>query len=140
MGEVGEWQDHLFLAMTYLDGPSLHARLRNGPLPVHQAIDIATQICRGLEEAHGKGLLHRDIKPGNLIISYNGLVRIVDFGLAWQPGDDHLTAVGTVVGTPVYMAPEQWQPQKVDHRADLWAVGIVLYEMLCGRQIGRAHV
>ena len=123
----------VFIAMAYCDGPTLKTRLQDGPLPVIEAIDIASQIAAGLEKAHHAGLVHRDIKPANLVCTSDGLVKIVDFGIAKLLGQTGPTKTGTTIGTIGYMAPEQCDGSVIDHRADLWALGVVLYEMLAGR-------
>ena len=131
--EIGEDRDVTYLSMSFVDGPSLAALLQSGPLPVQRAVEIATQIAGGLSEAHHKGIVHRDIKPANILLTSKGAVKIVDFGLAGLCGDVRLTVHGTAVGTPVYMAPEQWMSVDPDPRSDVWALGVVLYEMLSGR-------
>jgi serine/threonine-protein kinase len=135
--EIGEAQGRMFLAMSYVDGPSVSALLRNGRLNLRQAIDIASQTAEGLAEAHGKGMVHRDIKPGNLLLTSKGTVKIVDFGLAalfggGPDGEIRITQAGMAVGTPAYMAPEQWLGEDPDPRADLWSLGVVLYQALTG--------
>src|SRR5688572_5477850 len=122
----------LFIVMGFYEGPTLKQRLEDGPLPVDEALDIATQIADGLAKAHGQGVVHRDIKPGNVILTEDG-VRIVDFGLATFVDALQLTAQGSTLGTAAYMSPEQARGEEADARSDVWAVGIVLYEMLTGR-------
>jgi eukaryotic-like serine/threonine-protein kinase len=131
-----------FLAMPVLKGEPLNERLRREKrLPVAEAIRIAWEICDGLAAAHDRKLVHRDLKPGNLWIeSPKGRVKILDFGLA-RPveTDQHLTRTGVVVGTPAYMAPEQARNPNVDFRADLFSLGVVLYQMLAGKLPFRGH-
>lgn len=131
--EIGQEGNETFLAMSYVDGPSLVSLMHAGRLPVSKAIDIATQIAEGLAEAHRKGVVHRDIKPGNVLLTNRGLVKIVDFGLAVLGGDPRVTRSGIAVGTPAYMAPEQWTGMEPDPRSDIWSLGVVLFEMLTGR-------
>ena len=131
--EVGESEDgHPFLAMSCYDGETLKARLaRDGALPIEQATDIASQIARGLARAHAAGIVHRDLKPANVMLTPDGVARILDFGLA-KAWDLSLTASGARVGTIAYMSPEQIAGDAIDARSDLWSLGVVLYEMLAG--------
>jgi len=133
--EVGETEEgQLYLAMTLYVGETLTARLaREGPLGVQDALAIARQIADGLACAHAAGIVHRDLKPGNLILLPDGTVKVLDFGLAKVKGLS-LTRSGVQLGTVAYMAPEQICGEAVDVRADLWALGVVLYEMLTGRR------
>ncbi len=123
----------LLLAMAYCEGETLKTHLARGPLPVEEAVELACQMAEALAEAHARGIVHRDIKPANAMVTKSGRVKIVDFGLAHLPEATVVTARGTTLGTPAYMAPEQARGENVDARADLWALGIVLYEMLAGR-------
>jgi serine/threonine protein kinase len=133
--EVGESEDGLlFLAMPRYDGESLRRRIARGPLAVDEALDITVQIARGLARAHEHGIVHRDVKPGNLFVTRDGLVKILDFGIAKLSGEAGPTRLGALVGTPSYMAPEQTRDDPVDARADVWSLGVVLYEMLTGRR------
>jgi serine/threonine protein kinase/Tol biopolymer transport system component len=130
--EVGETDDgQLFLAMTCYDGETLKRKIERGPLPIDEAVDIAKQIAQGLTKAHRLGIVHRDIKPANIIITSDGIVKILDFGLAKLAGAAGLTRAGFCLGTPAYMSPEQARGE-VDHRTDLWSLGVVLYEMVTG--------
>jgi TolB-like protein len=133
--EVGESEDgRLFLAMALYAGETLKARLaRAGFLPVAEALAIARQIAEGLGCAHAAGIVHRDLKPGNVMLLPDGTVKILDFGLA-KARDRILSASSARLGTAAYMAPEQIRGEAVDARTDLWALGIVLYEMLTGRK------
>jgi eukaryotic-like serine/threonine-protein kinase len=132
--EAGKSEDgHLFLAMSYYAGETLKDRLTaSGALPADQALDIAGQIARGLACAHAAGIVHRDLKPANVMLTAGGTVKILDFGLA-KSRDQTMTTSGVVVGTIAYMAPEQLLGQTVDGRADLWALGVMLVEMLTGK-------
>jgi 3-keto-L-gulonate-6-phosphate decarboxylase len=121
----------LFIVMAFYEGPTLKQRLERGPLALDDALDIATQIADGLAKAHKDGVVHRDIKPGNVMLTEDG-VRILDFGLATFVDALKLTAENTSFGTPAYMSPEQVRGQAADARSDVWAVGVVLYEMLAG--------
>ena len=132
--EVGESEEgHLFLAMTHYTGETLKDRLaRTGPLPVAAAIDVASQVARGLACAHAAGIVHRDLKPANLMLAGDGTVKILDFGLA-KARDQTMTGSGVVMGTVAYMSPEQLIGDRVDVRTDLWSLGVVLVEMMTGR-------
>jgi pimeloyl-ACP methyl ester carboxylesterase len=133
--EIDETPDHeLFLTMAYYDGETLKKRIERGPLAIEDALEIATQMAQALSRAHQSGLVHRDVKPANTMIMSDGLVKIVDFGLAKLAGSSDLTRTGTTLGTVAYMAPEQIRGGDVDARADVWALGVVLYEMLAGRR------
>ncbi|MGZ3333181.1 MAG: protein kinase domain-containing protein [Gemmatimonadaceae bacterium] len=124
----------LFLAMALYHGETLRARLtRDGPIPVSEALEIARQIAEGLQAAHAAGIVHRDLKPGNVMLLADGKVRILDFGLA-KARDQSISETGARFGTVSYMSPEQMRGESVDGRADLWALGVVLYEMLTGRK------
>src|SRR5262245_5867986 len=132
--EVGESDDGmLFLAMSFYAGETLRDRLtRTGALPLADALDVATQIARGLASAHGAGIVHRDLKPANVMLTSDGTVKILDFGLA-KARDETLTASGLVMGTVAYMSPEQLLGDRVDARTDLWSLGVLLVEMLTGQ-------
>jgi serine/threonine-protein kinase len=133
--EVGTSKEGLlFLAMALYDGETLRERLtRDGAMPVPEALDVARQICEGLQAAHAAGIVHRDLKPGNIMLLPDNAVRILDFGLA-KAQDQSLTETGVLFGTVSYMSPEQVRAEQVDGRADLWALGVVLYEMLTAQK------
>jgi serine/threonine protein kinase/Tfp pilus assembly protein PilF len=140
--DLVEHEDALFIAMEYVEGELISERVGRGPLPVLDAVDVAAQVAEALDEAHGRGITHRDIKSGNLIQTRRGLVKVLDFGLAKMEIPSSVeanmrttpqllvTAPGMVMGTIAYMAPEQLRAEGVDHRVDLWALGVVVYEML----------
>ena len=133
--DVDETPDgQLFIAMGYYEGKTLKKRIEQGPLPIEEALDIAVQVTHGLVKAHGAVIIHRDIKPANLIVTEDGLVKILGFGIAKLTGQTALTQTGITLGTMAYMSPEQLAGADVDQRADLWALGIVLYEMLTGQR------
>ncbi len=154
---IEQHQDLRFLVMELAEGEDLSEIIGRGPLPLDEAMDIARQICAGLEDAHGRGIVHRDLKPANIKILPDGTVKILDFGLAKamvdEPGASStdiansptlmntMTQPGVLLGTAAYMSPEQARGKPVDWRADIWAFGCVLYEMLCGSQVyGRPTV
>jgi serine/threonine protein kinase len=128
----------LFIAMPFYDGETLRQRIDRGPLTFPEVARIGGQIAAGLAAAHRMGIVHRDLKPANVVLTRDGQVKIVDFGLAkifsgTQATATHVTEAGTTVGTVAYMSPEQATGVEVDARADVWALGVTLYEMLTGR-------
>lgn len=123
----------LFIVMAFYDGETLAARIRRGALPVGEATDIAAQVARGLAEAHARHIIHRDVKPSNVIITHQNVAKIVDFGIARVVSSTSATQSLGILGTTAYMAPEQAAGGKVDQRCDIWALGIMLAEMLTGR-------
>jgi serine/threonine protein kinase/formylglycine-generating enzyme required for sulfatase activity/cephalosporin-C deacetylase-like acetyl esterase len=132
--EINETEDgRIFIVMACYEGESLKKRLERGPLKLKEAIDIATQVALGLAQAHKQGIVHRDIKPANTLVTNDGVVKIVDFGLAKLAGQTRLTRTGTTIGTMAYMSPEQARGEDVDHRTDIWSFGVMLYEMLTGQ-------
>ncbi len=131
--DIGESGEHLYIVMSRYDGDTLEARLRQGRLPVSEALDIARQITRGLACAHDAGVVHRDIKPANILLPPSGPVKILDFGIAKVLGETRLTRTDAAPGTLAYMAPEQIEGGDADVRADIWSVGVLLYQMLDGR-------
>jgi serine/threonine protein kinase len=132
--EVGEFNGRPFFAMANIEGHSLKEVIKQGKLSSAEAVDYAKQICEGLHKAHSAGIFHRDIKPANIIIDQDNKPRILDFGLATLSGEEKLTKTGSTLGTVGYMAPEQIEGKKADHRADLFSLGVILYEMLTGRR------
>jgi eukaryotic-like serine/threonine-protein kinase len=131
--EIDETPDHnLFIVMSYYEGETLKKRIEQGPLQTAEAIDLAIQLAKGLAKAHAHGIIHRDIKPANIMVTADGTAKILDFGLAKLGGQTLLTKTGTTVGTAAYMSPEQARGEPVDHRTDIWALGVVLYQMVTG--------
>jgi Tol biopolymer transport system component/predicted Ser/Thr protein kinase len=130
---IHEHEGAVFLAMAYVDGPSLAEKIKERPLPLDEALDTAIQIAQALQEAHERGIIHRDIKPSNVMLTGKGQVKIMDFGLAQVAGHTRLTKTGTMLGTPAYMSPEQADSRATDRRSDLWSLGVVLYEMLTAK-------
>jgi predicted Ser/Thr protein kinase len=133
--ELGEADGTLFIAMELLEGMDL-AQLTTGSMQLtrDQKVRIVVDICRGLDFAHKQGVVHRDIKPANVRVTSDGTVKIVDFGIARVADAANMTQTGLVLGTPSYMAPEVLELGRFDHRADMWAVGVLLYELLAGRR------
>ncbi len=130
--EIGSTESGgLFIAMPCYEGESLQQKIERGPLEVAEAVELALQVARGLAKAHEVGVIHRDIKPANILLTTDGIAKIVDFGLAKLSGVN-LTRTGTTMGTVAYMSPEQVGGEPVDARTDLWSLGVVLYEMLAG--------
>ena len=123
-----------FLVMEYIDGQELKKKIKEGSLTPDEAIDIASQITEGLEAAHKKGIIHRDIKSTNLMITKDGNVKIMDFGLAKISDRSQITKDGSTIGTIAYMSPEQATGKDIDNRTDIWAFGVVFYELLTGHQ------
>jgi serine/threonine protein kinase len=130
--DSGSYHGTHFIVTELVEGETLRDRLRRGPLAAEEAVAVAVDVCRALEAAHLRGLIHRDVKPGNLMLLPDGRVKVVDFGIARAAGSDTLTGTGVVLGSTAYLAPEQASGQPVDERADLYALGCVLYEMLTG--------
>jgi serine/threonine protein kinase len=121
------------ISMEYVDGETIRSLLsRLGALSLRTALDIARQICSGLREAHAQGVVHRDLKPENLMMDRNGTLKVMDFGVARIFSDGSPTTIGAFVGTPAYMAPEQVEGRNIDQRADIYALGLIVYEMLTG--------
>ncbi|MBI3112671.1 MAG: protein kinase [Ignavibacteriales bacterium] len=132
--EIGETSDHgLFIVMPYYEGETLKEKIARGPFPLDEAIDIALQVASGVAKAHAHEITHRDIKPGNIIVTTGGMAKILDFGLAKLAGRTKVTRTGRTLGTAAYMSPEQALGEKVDERTDIWSFGVVLYEMLTGQ-------
>ncbi len=130
--EVSEHEGQMFMVMECIEGITLKERLQDGAIPVEIAISYAVQSAKGLDRAHEAGITHRDIKPANIMVTDHDEIKILDFGLAKFAGGVDITKTGSTMGTAAYMSPEQMQGQEVGHRADIWALGAVLYEMLAG--------
>lgn len=131
--EIDEAGDQTFISMTYIEGRSLQEMAQSGPLKLKQAVDITIQVATGLHAAHAKHVIHRDIKSANVVVTPEGHAVIMDFGLAKLRGGTKLTKPGTTLGTVSYMSPEQLHGDDVDHRTDIWSLGVVLYELVTGR-------
>jgi len=128
-------EDDVFIVMEYIEGQTLQEKISaDRQLPPADCVDMAIQIAAGLQAAHEKGIVHRDIKSSNIMITEKGQVKIMDFGLAKVHGTAQLTQIGTTVGTIAYMSPEQARGEVVDQRTDIWSFGVLLYELLTGRQ------
>ena len=147
MFDTGRHQGVPYVVFELLEGQTLRERLERGALPLPKAVELAVQMASGLAAAHDKGIVHRDLKPENLFLTRDGRIKILDFGLArLRPGvggageastDSAITGAGVVMGTVGYMSPEQVLGQTVDHRSDIFSLGVVLYEMLTGRRAFR---
>ncbi len=130
---IEEVDGEIFIVMEFIEGEELKKKVASDQLPVSSVIDIAIQIAEGLKAAHAKGIIHRDIKSSNIMVTESGQVKIMDFGLAKINSGLHLTKSGMTLGTAAYMSPEQARGEQVDHRTDIWSLGIVLYEMITGQ-------
>lgn len=131
--EIDESDGQMFIAMAFIEGQSLKTRVAQGPFKLDEALDIGVQIAAGLHEAHEKGIVHRDIKSSNIMINAKRQAVIMDFGIAKLSGETKITRTGTTLGTVAYMSPEQARGEKVDHKSDIWSLGVVLYEMVIGQ-------
>ncbi|MCJ7596622.1 MAG: protein kinase, partial [Desulfobacterales bacterium] len=131
--EFDEAEEKTFISMAYIDGRSLKKKLDSGPLKIAEALKLAIQAAEGLQEAHRKGVVHRDIKSANIMVTEKNQAKIMDFGLARVSGTTLMTQEGMAMGTIAYMSPEQARGEAVDHRTDIWSFGVVLYEMFSGQ-------
>jgi serine/threonine protein kinase/Tfp pilus assembly protein PilF len=131
--ELDEAEDKAFISMAYIEGQSLRKKTESGPLELDEALRIVTQVAEGLQEAHKKGIVHRDIKSANIMVDERSQAKIMDFGLARMTGTTLLTQEGTAMGTIAYMSPEQALGEEVDQRTDIWSLGVMFYEMLTGQ-------
>jgi len=132
--EIDEAEGRTFISMAYAAGRTLRELIAEDEIAPARAVDLAIQIASGLEAAHEKGIVHRDIKPANVMVSPEGRAQIMDFGLAQSASAEEITRTGMAVGTAAYMSPEQARGEEVDARTDVWALGVLLYEMLAGRR------
>lgn len=136
MFDLGKFGEHTYITMEYVPGEDLKSFIRrSGQLSVEKAVSIAKQICEGLSEAHTLGVVHRDLKPQNIMIDLNGNARIMDFGIARSPETKGVTEAGMIIGTPEYMSPEQIESDQIDNRSDIYSLGIILFEMLTGQVV-----
>lgn len=132
--EIDETDEgRVFICMGYYEGETVKDKIERGPLTLEEAVSVAESIARGLVKAHGNGIVHRDMKPANILVTADGQVKIVDFGLAKLAGRTRLTKTGTTLGTVAYMSPEQARGDEITPGTDIWSLGAVLYEMLTGR-------
>jgi serine/threonine protein kinase len=131
--EIDEYEGDMFIAMEYIEGQNLKQMVESGPLKLKDVVRIGSQIAEGLYAAHTKDIIHRDIKSANIMITENGQVKIMDFGLAKLSNVSMLTQEGTTVGTVSYMSPEQTHGESVDYRTDIWSLGVIIYEMVSGQ-------
>jgi eukaryotic-like serine/threonine-protein kinase len=132
--DIGKSERVAYMAMEFLEGEELRGILSAGqPLPITQALDVASQVAEGLSYAHDRHIVHRDIKPANIMVVRDGLVKITDFGIARMRTNDVKTMTGMILGSPKYMSPEQVAGRRTDHRSDLFSLGVVLHEMLTGQ-------
>ena len=140
--EISEVEGKTFIAMAFLEGEGLDKKIEAGPLKLKDALDVAIQTAHGLQAAHEKKIVHRDIKPANLMVTGSGskqLVTIMDFGLAQLADRSKLTRLDETMGTVTYMSPEQTYGMDLDHRTDVWSLGVVIYEMVTGQQPFKGH-
>ena len=123
-----------FIVMELVNGRSLHETIRAGGVTEDRALEICADVCSALQYAHDHGLIHRDVKPGNILLAEDGTVKVADFGIARAIDADTVTQTAAVLGTAAYLSPEQAQGRQLDSRTDLYSLGVVLYELLCGQQ------
>jgi len=131
--EIDEVKGKTFIAMAFIKGQSLNDKIKSAPLRLEEVLDIGMQVAQGLEEAHEKGVFHRDIKSSNIMVTDKGQAKIMDFGIAKLAGGTEITRPATFMGTVAYMSPEQASAEPLDHRTDIWSLGVVLYEILTGQ-------
>src|SRR5262249_31346608 len=135
--EIGEDSGLLFIAMQYVEGQTLKRVIANQPLALDCLLSISLQVSNALSAAHAQGIIHRDIKSSNIIVTPGGQAKVLDFGLAKplerEDDESELTYAGAVLGTPTYMSPEQARGERADHRSDIFSLAVVMYEMATGR-------
>jgi non-specific serine/threonine protein kinase len=131
--EIDEWQARDFICMEYVEGQTVKQKVKSAPLPLDEVIDIGIQLSAAMQEAHEHDIVHRDIKSDNIMVTGKGEVKVMDFGLAKFKEITTMTKTGTTMGTVNYMSPEQARGEKVDHKSDIWSMGVVLFEMLSGQ-------
>ena len=134
--EIEEVEDQLFMVLPFLDGESLEKRIEKGPLPIPDLLNVSMHVAQALQEAHSQGIVHRDVKPGNIMVQQKGQILhcvLMDFGLARLSQGTRLTRAGSQLGTAAYMSPEQVAGSEVDQRTDIWSLGVVMYEMASGQ-------
>jgi serine/threonine protein kinase len=131
-GETGDGQ--LFISMAYYEGETLKCKIEKGRLKINETLEIIIQITEGLKKAHKKGIVHRDIKPANIIISEDGVAKILDFGIAKLSGGTQFKSSGSTFGSLEYMSPEQIEGDELDQQTDIWSLGVILYEMITGER------
>ena len=132
--EIGETGHRYFAAMAYIEGQSLREKVQAGPLSIDEGVGIGLQIAEGLNAAHNRHIIHRDVKSANIMINTEGVVKILDFGLAKLIGKEEITKPRAILGTLSYMSPEQAIGKRVDFRTDIWSLGVVMYRMLTGQR------
>jgi serine/threonine protein kinase/Flp pilus assembly protein TadD len=134
INEIDETEDgQLFICMPYYEGEILKKKIESSIMSVAESLEIAVQVAEGLDEVHKQGIVHRDVKPSNIMVTSDGVAKLLDFGLSKLVGQARLTLPGTTLGTVAYMSPEMARGETVDHRADIWSLGVMLYEMVAGK-------
>ena len=128
--DIKEYEDTQYIVMEYVDGETVKNKIKEAPLSINETVEYSEQICKALKAAHDKGITHRDIKSENIMINTENMVKVMDFGLAKLKDEARLSRTSATAGTIAYMAPEQIKGQDIDHRADIWALGVVIFEML----------